>query len=94
MGYTKEDLRRKLLEMYPEIKAFGLSLSLEFDEGKDAWVVTLEKGAHKRHAFLDKKDADSCIGGNLCVYLGMLIAQYIKDMELLVSKSIPVQGKF
>jgi len=86
MGYTKEDLRRKLLEMYPEIKAFGLSLSLEFDEGKDAWVVTLEKGAHKRHAFLDKKDADSCIGGNLCVYLGMLIAQYIKDMELLVSK--------
>jgi len=86
MGYTKEDLRRKLLEMYPEIKAFGLSLSLEFDEGKDAWVVSLEKGAHRRHAFLDKKDADSCIGGNLCVYLGMLIAQYIKDMELLVSK--------
>lgn len=88
MGYTKEDLKRKLLEMYPEIKAFGLSLSLELDEGKDAWVVSFEKGSHRRHAFLDRKDADSCIGGNVCVYLGVLIAQYIKDMELLVSKKL------
>jgi hypothetical protein len=85
MGYTKEELKTKLLEMYPEIKAFGLSLSLELDKGKDAWIVSLEKGPHRRHAFLDKKDADSCIGGNVCVYLGMLFAQYIKDMELLVS---------
>lgn len=86
MGYAKEDLERKLLEIYPEIQAFGLSLSLEFDKGKDAWVVSFEKGGHKRHAFLDRKDADSCIGGNVCIYLGMLIAQYIKDMELLVAQ--------
>ena len=87
MSYTKEDLEKKLLEMYPEIQAFGLSLSLELDKGKDAWVVSFEKGGHRRHAFLDRKDADSCIGGNVCVYLGVLIAQYIKDMELLVSKN-------
>jgi hypothetical protein len=88
MSYTKEDLEKKLLEMYPEIQAFGLSLSLELDKGKDAWVVSFEKGGHRRHAFLDRKDADSCIGGNVCVYLGVLIAQYIKDMELLVSKKL------
>ena len=87
MSYTKEDLEKKLLEMYPEIQTFGLSLSLELDKGKDAWVVSFEKGGHRRHAFLDRKDADSCIGGNVCVYLGVLIAQYIKDMELLVSKN-------
>ena len=86
MNYTKEDLKTKLLEIYPEIKTFGLSLSIELDEEKDAWVVSFEKGSHRRHAFLDRKDADSCIGGNVCVYLGMLIAQYIKDMELLVSQ--------
>lgn len=86
MSYTKMDLTEKLLEMYPEIKASGLALSLEFDKEKDAWVVSFEKGAHRRHAFLDKKDADSCIEGKMCVYLGMLIAQYIKDMELLISK--------
>lgn len=92
MGYTNEDLKKKLLEMYPEIQAFGLTLGLEFDKGKNAWVVSFEKGAHRRHAFLDKKDADSCIEGNVCIYLGTLIAQYIKDMEMLVSKRGPISG--
>jgi hypothetical protein len=86
MSYTKDDLKKKLSQMYPEIQKFGLSLSLDFDKGNDAWVVSFEKGNHKRHAFLDKKDADSCIDGNVCIYLGMLITQYIKDLEMLVSK--------
>ena len=81
MSYTKDDLRKKLLEMYPEISTYGLSMGLEFDEGKEAWVVSFSKGDHRRHAFLDKKDADSCIEGNACIYLGILIAQYIKDLE-------------
>jgi len=81
MGYTKDDLNKKLLEMYPEIKSYGLSVGLEFDEGKNAWVVTFSKGNKSRHAFLDKKDADACIEGNACIYLGVLIAQYIKDLE-------------
>lgn len=85
MAYSREELSKKLLEMYPEIEKFGLSLSLDFDESKNAWVVTLEKDNHKRHAFLDKKDADSCIEGNACIYLGMLIAQYIKDLEMEIS---------
>lgn len=81
MSYTKEDLKKKLLEMYPEITNYGLATELVFDEGKEAWVVTFSKGKHSRHAFLDKKDADSCIEGNACIYLGILIAQYIKDLE-------------
>ena len=81
MSYTKEDLKKKLLDMYPEIDTYGLSTKLEFDEGKEAWVVSFSKGEHRRHAFLDKKDADSCIEGNACIYLGLLIAQYIKDLE-------------
>ena len=85
MGYSKADLKKKLLEMYPEITKFGLSLGLEWDEGKNAWVVSFEKGDHKRHAFLDKKDAEACIEGNMCIYLGVLIAQYIKDLELEIS---------
>ena len=84
MGYTKADLEAKLYEMYPEIKKFGLSLTLDFDKEKDAWVVSFVKGNHKRHAFLDKKDADSCIEGESCIYLGMLIAQYIKDIEMVI----------
>ena len=81
MGTTKADLETKLIEMYPEITKFGLSLALDFDEGKNAWLVTFEKGRHRRHAYLDKSDADACMEGDVCLYLGVLIAQYIKAIE-------------
>jgi hypothetical protein len=81
MSYTTEELKKKLLEMYPEIQTYDLSTEIGFDEGKNAWVVSFNKGNHSRHAFLDKRDADACIEGNACIYLGVLIAQYIKDLE-------------
>jgi len=81
MSYTEEDLKNKLLEMYPEITTYGLSTELNYDDKKEAWVVSFSKGNHRRHAFLDKKDADACIDGDACIYLGILIAQYIKDLE-------------
>lgn len=81
MSYEKEGLKKKLLEMYPEITTYGLSTELEFDDDKEAWIVSFSKGKHNRHAFLDKGDADACIDGNACIYLGVLIAQYIKDLE-------------
>ena len=81
MSYTKAGLKKKLLEIYPEITKYGLSTELEFDEERDAWIVSFSKGNHNRHAFLDKKDADACIEGNACIYLAILIAQYIKDLE-------------
>lgn len=81
MSYTKADLKQKLSQMYPELGRYGLSVDLEFDEAKDAWVVTFSKGPHQRHAFLNRKDADSCMEGNVCIYLGVLIGQYVKDLE-------------
>ncbi len=81
MSYTMNNLRDKLLEMYPEITKEGLSLDLEFDEPKNAWIIHFEKGGHKRYAILDKKDTDSCMDGNMCIYLGTLVSQYIKDIE-------------
>ncbi len=81
MGYTQVGLEDKLLEMYPEITKEGLSLKLEFDEEKNAWIIHFEKRGHKRYAILDKKDADTCMDGNVCIYLGTLVSQYIKDLE-------------
>jgi len=81
MSYSEEELKGKLFEMYPEIKTYGLNVGLQFDEGRNAWVVSFAKAASKRHAFLDKQDADACMDGNACIYLGVLIAQYIKDIE-------------
>ncbi|MGE5892832.1 MAG: hypothetical protein ACM34I_02140 [bacterium] len=81
MGYTQVALENKLLEMYPQIQKYGLSISLSFDTERNAWIISFQKGKHKRYAILDKKDADDCMDGNMCIYLGTLIAQYIKDLE-------------
>ncbi len=81
MGYTQVGLEDKLYEMYPEILENHISMRLSFDGERDAWVITFVKGNRSRHAFLDKKDADDCMDGLKCFYLGTLIEQYIKDLE-------------
>lgn len=81
MGYTQVALEDKLMDMYPEISASGVHLRLSFDDGRNAWVVAFEKEGHSRHAFLDKGDADACMDGQQCIYLGVLVDQYIKDLD-------------
>ncbi len=81
MGYTQVALEEKLLKMYPDVTEYGISLRLEYDEKKNSWIIHFEKGGHSRYAILDKKDADSCMDGNVCIYLGMLVTQYIRDLE-------------
>lgn len=81
MGYTQVALEDKLLQMYPEILGNRINISVTFDEERNAWVVRFDKNGHSRYAFLEKKDADSCMDGHQCIYLGTLISQYIKDLE-------------
>lgn len=81
MGYSQVALGDKIRDIYPEIEGGGLSLKLSFDDEKNAWVIVFEKGNHRRYAFLDKKDADSCMDGNVCMYLGTLLGFYVKDLE-------------
>lgn len=81
MGYTQVALEDKLLQMYPEILGNRINISVTFDEERNAWVVRFDKNGHSRYAFLEKKDADSCMDGQQCIYLGTLISQYIKDLE-------------
>ncbi len=81
MGYTQVALEDKLLEMYPELSEHKIGLSLSFDEERNAWVVRFRRNGHTRYAFLDKKDADNCMDGQECIYLGVLVEQYIRDLE-------------
>jgi len=87
MGYSQVALEDKILEMYPEIRNHEISLSLGFDREKNAYIVALQKGKVKRYAFLDKKDADSCMDGNVCIYLGLLMGQYVSDIEIELKKN-------
>lgn len=81
MGYTQVALENKILEMYPEIGAAGISMGLRFDEEKNAWLVTLRKGGNELTTHLEKKDADDCMNNIKCVYLGVQVEQFIKNFE-------------
>lgn len=73
MNYTKEALAEKFIEMYREINEHGLMLNLDFSEEKNAWVIGLKKGKHELTTHLEKKDADECMNGIKCIYLGVQI---------------------
>lgn len=82
MGYTKVALQDKILEMYPEISQHGITVSLEFDEGKNAYIIRMKKGEHELTTHLEKKDADECMNNIKCVYLGVQVGQFIRNFEL------------
>ncbi len=82
MGYTNVALEDKIIEMYPEIVKHGVSLGLEFDTNKNAYILKLKKNSHELTTHLEKKDADECMNNIKCVYLGVQVEQFIKNFAL------------
>jgi hypothetical protein len=79
--YTNVALKDKILEMYPEIREHDLSMGLDFDEQKNAYVITFKRGTAELTTHLEMKDADDCMQGIKCVYLGVQVEQFIKNFE-------------
>jgi len=82
MGYTNVALKDKIMEMYPEITKNGIAASLDFDKDKDAYIIKFKKGSRELTTHLEKKDADACMDGITCVYLGVQVGQFIKNFEM------------
>lgn len=81
MRYSIVALKEKIVEMYPEIVERNISLGLVFDEGKNSYILTLNDGKEVLTTHLEKKDADECMTGVKCVYLGVQVAQFIKNYK-------------
>lgn len=81
MAYTMDSLREKIYEMYPEIKKHGISMLIEFDSNKNAYIIKFIKNIKELTTHLEKKDADDCMNNIKCVYLGVQIGQFIKNFE-------------
>jgi len=81
MSYTLDNLKDKIAEMYPEIGVHRLDLSVTFDDRKNAYLVTFKRGAESLSTHLEKKDADDCMDNVKCVYLGVQVAQFIKNFD-------------
>lgn len=83
MGYTIVGLKEKLLEMYPEMTTHGIAVSLDFDTTKNAYIIKMKKDKHELTTHLEKKDADECMNGIKCVYLGVQVSQFIKNFQVI-----------
>ena len=83
MGYTNVALKSKIMEMYPEIEKHGIVVGLDFSKEKNTYIITFKKGAHELTTHLEKKDADECMDGIKCVYLGIQIGQFVKNFEII-----------
>ncbi len=81
MTYSIVALKEKIQEMYPEIRQHNLSVGLDFSEEKNAYIVTFRRGSEELATHLEKKDADECMSGIKCVYLGIQVGQFIKNFE-------------
>jgi hypothetical protein len=82
MGYTQVALENKLMEMYPDLVNNGISLTLSFDDAKNAWIIKLKKDGKELTTHLEKKDADECMNNVKCIYLGMQVEQFIKNFAM------------
>ena len=83
MGYSQVALEYKIREMYPEIVKHGISVGLDFSQEKNAYIVKFSKDGHELTTHLEKKDADECMDGIKCVYLGVQVAQFLKNFEII-----------
>jgi len=81
MLYTDRELRNKVLEMYPEIGKHDVAVALTFDSSKNAYILTFSRGKDFLATHLEKTDADECMLGIKCIYLGVQVSQFIKNFE-------------
>lgn len=81
MGYTIAALKDKIQEMYPEIAKYGVDSGLTFDAGKKTYVLKLTKGPHELSTYIDRVDADACMGGKECVHLGVQVRQFLDNFK-------------
>ena len=78
---TREELCRKITDMYPDIGVCGIDLDVEFSDDQKAWVVDLKQKNHHLRTYLEVDDAQVCMEGKQCVSLGMRIAELVSNIK-------------
>ncbi len=78
---NKEELYKKIQEIYPDIGQCGINLDVTYDEEKKAWVVNLERKGKRLSHYLDEEDIKACMEGRQCVALGIQVGELKRDVE-------------
>ena len=87
MGYTIGALKRKIMEMYPEIEKNGIEMELVFNEGKSTYFVNFRKGRTVFATHLQEHEADACMEGIKFVFLGSQIGRWMKNFVVVQSQT-------
>jgi hypothetical protein len=77
----KNQLCRKIKEIYPRIGECGVDVEVEFDQSKGAWAVDLKKDNQELKTYLEPTDAQACLRGEECVSLGLQVGQLLDNIE-------------
>jgi hypothetical protein len=77
--HDNKELCDKIRSIYPEIGECGININVNYDQEKKAWVVDLKKGERHLVTYLEPQDADACMDGKQCVYLGVQVSQLISS---------------
>ncbi len=78
--YSKEQLCKKITELYPDIGQCGIDITVEHDPSKKIWLIDLKKDAHELKHHLEIPDADACMANKQCVSLGLEVDQLRKNI--------------
>jgi hypothetical protein len=79
--HDKKELCEKIKSIYPDIGECGIDVDVDYSEEKKAWVVELKHGEHALSTHLEPEDADACMEGQECVYLGTQVAQLAANVK-------------
>ena len=79
--HDKKELCEKIKSIYPDIGECGIDVEADYDEVKKAWIVDLRHGEHHLRTHIEPEDADACMEGKECVYLGSQIVQLVDNIR-------------
>jgi hypothetical protein len=78
---TKEELCKKIQDVYPKAGVCGVDFDVEYDEAVKAWAVDLHHGFNHLRTFIEIDEAENCLEGKMCIPLGMQIAQLKQNFD-------------
>lgn len=79
--FEQKAVAEKILELYPDIKTYGIGMSVKKDRliGAENYVLTLEKDTRQSSFKLSLQDVQTCMDGNLCSLITMELARFIRQ---------------
>ncbi len=72
-----EQLCEQIRQIYPEVGECGIGVEVNYDEDKQAWIVTMSHAGNEVYTHLEPEDTQACLEGEQCLTLGTKIGQLV-----------------